>query len=179
MFKNCSTKYIIIESIGAKMIKTTEMLIDEYKNYSNPAAKIDRMVHHGELTQIIRGLYSTDTHIQGHYLAAMIYGPSYLSFDYALSYHSLIPEGVRQYTSATFRKRRTKEYHTPFGIFNYRDIPAAAYPYGIEYHVEDGYSWQIASAEKAICDKLYTIAPLRNRKLERERSWRIMESACS
>ena len=43
-----------------------------------------------------------------YYLADSIYGPSYLSFEFALEYHSLIPKAVHQFTSATFEKNRKK-----------------------------------------------------------------------
>ena len=55
--------------------------------------KIRREVQGGRLVQVARGLYETDARIDGKYLAGAIYGPSYLSFDYALSVHALIPRG--------------------------------------------------------------------------------------
>lgn len=80
---------------------------------------------------------------------------------YALSVHSLIPEAVYgTYTSATFRKGKTKRYENAFGTFLYRDVPAAVYPLGVEIKVEGGYSYQIASPEKALCDKLYSLSPV-------------------
>ncbi|MFA7674404.1 MAG: hypothetical protein WCY62_11190, partial [Clostridia bacterium] len=70
------------------MIKTTAILYEELKKYTNPAAKIQRLVDSGELIPVIRGLYETDKNIPGYYLASSIYGPSYLSFEFALAYHS-------------------------------------------------------------------------------------------
>lgn len=145
------------------MIKTTAMLVDELKDYANPVSKIRRLVASGELVSIVRGLYETDKNVPGYYLAGSIYGPSYLSFEFALSYHSLIPEAVYQFTSATFEKKRRKQYATPYGTFTYRDVPSEAYPYGIELHEENGYGFQLASPEKALCDQLYTISPVKNR----------------
>jgi predicted transcriptional regulator of viral defense system len=142
------------------MIQTTKMLLDQYREYANPMSKIRTMVNRGKLIPLTRGLYETDSNTPGHYLAGVLYGPSYLSFEYALSYRGLIPEAVRTYTCATFGKRRSKQYHTPFGTFVYHDIPRAVYPYGVELRMENGYSIQIASSEKALCDKLYSISPL-------------------
>ncbi|HRX43267.1 MAG TPA: hypothetical protein P5315_10885 [Clostridia bacterium] len=146
------------------MVKTTAILVEELNEYVNPAAKIRRMVNDGRLIPVIRGIYETDRNIPGHYLAPVIYGPSYLSFEFALAYYSLIPEAVYVYTSATFRKRRTKRYKTPFGMYTYRDIPDEAYPVGVVPSYENGYGFFIASPEKAICDELYKISPLGNRK---------------
>lgn len=158
-----SNKSIIIALGGENMIKTTTMLMDELKGYVNPTAKVRRLVEKGELVPVIRGLYETDADIPGYYLAPIIYGPSYLSFEFALSYYSLIPEAVYNFTSATFEKKKAKQYNTPYGTFTYQDVPSEAYPVGIVLHSENGYGFQIASPEKAICDELYKISPLRNR----------------
>jgi hypothetical protein len=150
------------------MIKTAAMLMDELIEYVNPTAKIRRLVDGGELVPVVRGLYETDGSIPGYYLAPIIYGPSYLSFEFALAYYSLIPEAVYNFTSATFEKKKAKQYTNPYGTFTYRDVPSEAYPVGIVLHSENGYGFQIASPEKAICDELYKISPLRNRgELER------------
>lgn len=139
------------------------MLLQRYKTYVNPSAKIGRLVKDGDLTPIIKGLYETDRAVPGYYLANVIYGPSYLSFEYALAWHDLIPEAVFTFTSATCGKRRKKLYDTPFGVFTFRDVPVAAFPYGTELHEEDGRAFMIASAEKAVCDQLYSCSPCSNR----------------
>ena len=72
------------------MIKTTAMLISELKGYVNPKAKIGRMVEKGELFPLIRGLYEDDPKTPAIYLAGSIYGPSYISFEFALSFYGLI-----------------------------------------------------------------------------------------
>ena len=145
------------------MLKTHLVLMDELKDYVNPAAKIARMVKAGELTRVVRGLYETDPHTPGYLLAASIYGPSYLSFEYALARHGLIPEAVYRFTSATFDKKRGKQFETPFGVFSYRDVPGDAFPYGVQPMIENGYSYRLATPEKALCDELYKLPPCANR----------------
>lgn len=145
------------------MIKTTAILMDELKEYVNPTAKIRRLVEAGKLVPIVRGLYETDESIPAHYLAPIICGPSYLSFEFALSYYSLIPEATYNFTSATFEKKKAKQYTTPYGTFTYRDVPSEAYPFGVVLRTENGYGFQIATPEKAICDELYKISPMKNR----------------
>ena len=144
------------------MLNTTGMLYDELKEYSNPGAVIRRKAAKGELICVRHGLYETDPDTPGICLAMHIFGPSYLSFDFALSYYDLIPEGVIRYTSASFRKHKSKEYNTPFGIYTYRDVPESVYPWEIRLQSLNGYPYMIASPEKALCDKLYTISPMRN-----------------
>lgn len=146
------------------MIKSTTILIEELRQYRNPIVKILNMVKKEELIQIVRGLYETDSTIPGYYLASVIYGPSYLSFEFALSYHGLIPEAVYHFTSATFNKRRRKAYENYYGLFTYRDVPKLAFSQGTVLHQENGYSFVLAKAEKAICDTLYTFEPCSNQK---------------
>ena len=145
------------------MLKTYLVLMDELKGYVNPAAKIARMVKAGEIVRIKQGLYETDPQAEGVGIAEAIYGPSYLSFEYALSYHGLIPEAVYQYTSATFEKKRTKLFETPFGVFSYRDVPSPAFSLGVQLILNGGYSFRLATPEKALCDELYKLPPCANR----------------
>lgn len=103
----------------------------------------------------------TLTPTENFFLGA-IYGPSYLSFDYALSAYSLIPENVyNTYTCATFHKGKVKKYENAFGLFLYRDVPDAAYNLGVDIKEQNGYSYQIAAPEKALCDKLYSLTPVK------------------
>lgn len=146
------------------MIKTTGILLQELKDYASPANKLARMAKNGEVFPIVKGLYETDPKVPGYLLAASIYGPSYLSFEFALSLHGLIPEAVYLYTSATFKKRKRKFFSTPFGDFSYRDVPAAAFPWGLELRKEGEYYYRVACAEKALCDQLYTRPPVANTK---------------
>ena len=146
------------------MILTNNMIKENLKEYSNPNTKICREIKKGKLIKIINGLYETDSSVNGYLLAGSIYGPSYLSFDFALSYYGLIPERVTAYTSATLNKKRKKAYNNQFGSYLYRDVPEKVYPLGIRLVEEGNYSYQIASPEKALCDKLYTLSPLKNMK---------------
>ena len=58
-------------------------------------------------------------------------------------------------------------YENQFGVFLYRDVPSNVYPLGINLIEENGYIYQIATPEKALCDKLYTLSPIKNmRELE-------------
>ena len=144
------------------MIITNSIAKSNLIEYSNKNNKISRDIRDGKLFKIITGLYETDPNTPGYLLAGSIYGPSYISFEYALSYYGLIPERVTTVTCATCDKKKKKEYTTDFGTFTYRDVPVLAYPEEILLKEENNYSYQIASPEKALCDKLYTLAPLNN-----------------
>ena len=149
---------------GENMIKTHDIMIQELKKYKAPGNKLSRMIKTETITPIIRGLYETEKNMPGYLLAGSIYGPSYLSFDFALSHYGLIPEAVYVFTSATFEKKKAKKFTTPFGTFIYRDVPSSVYPLGIEIKKEGAYAYAIASPEKALCDKLYSIPPIKSKK---------------
>ncbi len=142
------------------MILTIDHLALIYKDYTDLAGKIRREIKNGNLIKISRGIYENNKNTDGKYLASYIYGPSYLSFDYVLSLYNLIPESVRIYTSATYAKNRTKKYKNYFGTYLYRDIPKTVYSLGVNIYIENGYSYQLASPEKALCDKLYIMSPV-------------------
>lgn len=144
------------------MIYTTAILLEQLTQYSNPMAKISNMMKKKEIIPIVKGLYETDPKTPGHYLASIIYGPSYLSFEFALSYYSLIPEAVYHFTSATFNKRRRKIYDNEFGHYTYRDVPKKVFGLATILYQQNGYSYVLAKAEKAICDILYTYEPCSN-----------------
>ncbi|MCQ2749052.1 MAG: hypothetical protein MJ246_03440 [Clostridia bacterium] len=76
------------------MVVTKEKFIGDLKNYKNVDTKISREISKGNLIKLKNGLYETDPNTSGMYLASAIYGPSYISFEYALYYYDLIPERV-------------------------------------------------------------------------------------
>ncbi len=144
------------------MIITNAIAKEKFNDYSNKNSKISRDIKNKKLFKIITGLYETNQNTPGYLLAGSIYGPSYISFEYALSFYGLIPERVNTITCATFDKKKKKQYNTDFGVFTYRDIPNLAYPEEIILKTEREYSYQIATPEKALCDKLYTLSPISN-----------------
>ena len=137
-------------------------IFKEKNTIANVNAKISREIKKGNLIKLKNGLYETDENTPGYLLATAIYGPSYLSFDYALFHYGLIPEKVVNYTCATLNKRKKKIFQNDFGTYIYRDIPKRVYFLEVHLVIEGNYSYQIASKEKALCDKLYTLSPLKN-----------------
>lgn len=149
---------------GGNMLKTYKMLKDDLRFFKAPEMKIKRMTENHEILKLTRNLYETDLMTPGYLVAGAICSPSYLSFDFALSYYGLIPERVYTYTSASCGKRKKKIYQNPLGTFTYRDVPVSAFPYEIMLKSEEGSVFAVASPEKALCDKLYTMKPVRSKK---------------
>lgn len=135
-----------------------QMLMDVLWEYDRPRDKIRALLKKKSIVRIKKGLYVFgETLARRPYsrevLANLIYGPSYISLDYALHYHGLIPERVESITSCT--RGRGREFMTPIGRFSYRQVPAAAYALGIDQvEIDLGRSFLMAVPEKALADKL-------------------------
>jgi predicted transcriptional regulator of viral defense system len=125
---------------------------DMLAGLSDKRGKIARMINQGELFPLRRGLYATQPNLHPYALASSIYGPSYISFETALSFHGLIPEAVYEITSATLK--RPKLFENRFGRFRYRTIPRTVYAIGVERTTESGIPYLIASPTKALCDRI-------------------------
>jgi predicted transcriptional regulator of viral defense system len=110
----------------------------------------------GYIKKIIKGYYiSSDLEIDENVLfeiANRIYGPSYISFETALSYYHLIPESVYGISSAS--TRRTYTFRTPIGEFSYRTIKPELF-FGYDLVGYNNRHSKIASMEKAILDFFY------------------------
>lgn len=147
------------------MIYDTQSLLIKYQQYSNINQKISLEVKKGNLTRVKRGLYSDDIKIDSPVIANVCLGPSYLSFEYALSYYGLIPEYVSMYTSAQYNHKNNKLYCIKEASFYYMSIPNDVFSYGITTLInENKIIYKIATKEKALCDELYSKYPVRTIK---------------
>lgn len=157
--------FYIIKISVAIVIVEGELIIDRLSDaYSSPACKLGRMVEEGKIVRLRRGLYETDPETPPYLVANRICEPSYISFEYALMRHSIIPERVVRVTNATCGKRKTKTYSNRLGTFVYYGIPEGAFPVGIEYWGEGDRRYPIATAVKAVCDMLSKMPSTRTRK---------------
>ena len=136
------------------MVITTSILRKKYSDYSNPLDKIKRDTDKGIIFRLTRGIYETNDGVDPCLLASSILSPSYLSFDWALSYYGLIPEKVFSITSASLNMRKNKSFVNKFGRYEFSDIPASAFSEGLTYLENGDYIVKIATKEKAICDSL-------------------------
>ncbi len=85
-------------------------------------------------------------------IANHLYSPSYVSFETALSYYGLIPEGVYSIISASSKK--TANFTNTAGAFVYHTLqPRLLFGYTLSEH--RGQSYKMAEPEKAVLDYLY------------------------
>ncbi len=136
-----------------------QALLDVLREYERPRDKITDLLRQSAIIRVKKGIYVfgeryTRRPFSREVLANMIYGPSYVSLDYALHYYGLIPERVEAVTSVTCSRGR--RFTTPVGLFIYRCITMSAYQIGIDQVViEGGRSFLIAVKEKALADKIH------------------------
>ncbi|MBX9771983.1 MAG: hypothetical protein K2X29_11455 [Candidatus Obscuribacterales bacterium] len=134
------------------------MLTGVLSRYSGVRQKINELLKSGVILRVKKGLYVfgpdyNRTPVSKEVLANLIYGPSYISLEYALAFHGLIPERVETVTSVT--PKRDKEFDTPLGRFSYRYLSGDRYACGIERVQIDRNNFVLmASPEKALCDYL-------------------------
>ena len=136
-----------------------EELVAMLGDYKSPTMKLSQMEKSGEVIRLKRGLYVIDGSVLGYPPSAPIcsnhiYGPSYLSRHWALSYYGLIPERVYELTAVCFKRTRT--FENKLGRFSYRQVPEDYYPIGIKTEKYDGMTFMVASPEKALCDMILT-----------------------
>lgn len=128
------------------------------KSISNVNEKISNLVRNKELIRLKKGFYTFSNLYQTKPInlisvANTLYSPSYVSFDYALSYYGMIPERVSEVTSAT--SKNEKLFDTPIGRFSYKKVSLEAYSLGIDWIYDDVDGGRfIATSEKALCDKI-------------------------
>jgi len=135
-----------------------QTLLNGLKGYASPRDAITRLLRSGAVIRVKKGLYVFGpAYARRAYsrelLANLIYGPSYVSLDYALQHYGLIPEHVQAVTSATCS--RARRFLTPVGLFMYRPVPLSVYWMGISRVETDGNVMALmATPEKALADKV-------------------------
>ncbi|BET57745.1 type IV toxin-antitoxin system AbiEi family antitoxin domain-containing protein [Geobacter sp. 60473] len=135
-----------------------QTLLDAVRGYARPRMKISAMLAKGDIIRVKKGLYILGEPLRRRpfcreLLANLVYGPSYISLEYALHYHGLTPERVEAVTSVTCGRSRT--FATPVGTFSYRMIPLEAFRTGMDRaELDDGRSFLVAIPEKALADRI-------------------------
>ena len=128
-----------------------------FPDLASPDKKIQTLEKQGELIRLKRNLYIVSKELTGkdtdtRLCANHIYGPSYVSIQWALRYYGMIPEQVFRMTCITTKHSRS--FKTPIGEFSYMQVPDNYFPIGVETVEENGVSFLMASREKALCDTI-------------------------
>ena len=136
-----------------------QMLVSNFSYLKKPRDKISSLIADGKIVRIKKGLYVFGEDwrrglLSLEMISSLIYGPSCISFEYALSHYGLMAERSSVVTCLAIGDSKT--FHTPIGEFEYRAIDREKFKIGIDYKdlgKEGGYF--IASREKALVDLIY------------------------
>jgi hypothetical protein len=112
-------------------------------------------VKKGYLVRLKNGVYAFSREkekLRGEGIAFLLYQPSYLSLESALSWYGFIPEIVYAYTSVTARITRT--FENACGRFIYRHVKSELFWGYVEMKTNHG-PYLLAEPEKALLDYLY------------------------
>ncbi|MFH1714628.1 MAG: hypothetical protein ABH857_00315 [Elusimicrobiota bacterium] len=128
--------------------------------YKNPRKEITKLLKRKDIIRVKKGLYVFGEKVKNappyslEVLANLIYGPSYISCEYALSYYGLIPERVKIVSSIT--NKRNKYFSTPIGDFSYKYLASQKYRVGItQIQIDKVRNILIATKEKALIDFIH------------------------
>lgn len=166
-----------IEALAGTVLPHSS-LVSQLSDYKAPNFKVHRMIKEGQLISLKKGLYAVPSEknnvlISLPLVANHLYGPSYVSLEFALYHYGLIPEYVADITSVC--TKRGKTFNTDLGRFSYQQLPTKYYSLGIRSVKEsDTVAYLMASPEKALCDwltltpnlRLYSVKGLSNLLLE-------------
>ena len=116
---------------------------------------LETQTKQGTFARLKKGLYClrTDQPTEQE-IANNLYQPSYISFEYALSYYGLLPEMPYTITSATTKP--TRNFTINSSTFLYRTIKKTLYT-GYSLVKTENNSFLIADMEKAFLDYYYFV----------------------
>ena len=121
------------------------------------AVQLSRWTESEKLLRLTRGVYLLARQYRIRepaleFVANVIVRPSFVSLEYALAFHGMIPEAARLVTSVTTSRPRI--YKTSIGEFDYRHLGRERFFGYQSYSVSNGEAW-VATPERALLDVVY------------------------
>lgn len=147
----------IRQAIEGEVFDYTQ-LMDALKEYKKPRDAVSKVLQKNQIIRIRKGLYiygelwrKREVSIES--LACLVYGPSIISLDFALSYYGLIPERVHSITSISIG--RSREFTTPVGRFSYKQQNALRFSFAYSIQRNNTGNYLLAEPIKALADKVW------------------------
>ena len=142
----------LVDSIQRPVFTRHELLLQGFSFYDY---QLSLWVKKGHLLRLRKGVYAFAREVdkvEGEEIAQVLYSPSYLSLESALSWYGFIPEMSYAYVSVTSRINRVFDNY--FGRFIYRHIKRELFWGYIAVSARHGH-YLLAEPEKALLDYLY------------------------
>ena len=161
-------------AVNVQVPVTYDYLKTRFSSYRSPKDKISRLTASGELIRLKKGLYlpvpeNGDNAAPPELIANMLFGPSYVSLESALSFYGMIPERVYSVRSVTTKRGRV--FETPVGRFDYSKARRDYFSIGIRPVFRESVCFLIAAPEKAICDMIIMTAGLKIQSVKAMREY--------
>lgn len=167
MAKKLNPIYVQQELQGARMTIFTPLEFQRLFRVSAVAARffLFDYTRKNFFIRLKNGLYTLAANPPPEWaIANKLYSPSYISFEYALAYHQMIPEMPYEVTSATTKPSRRFEVGDK--IFRYHRIRPRCFTGYQPLKIED-ITVLMAEPEKALVDYLYFAALKKKPLIER------------
>ena len=142
----------LVSSINAPFFSKNDILLAGAKVYDY---QLTRWSQKGYIIKLKNGIYAFSKdyeRINANEVASLIYQPSYLSLESALSFYGFIPEIV--YASVSVTGKTNRKFTNKFGNFIYRHIKSELF-WGYREVKTESWWYLIAEPEKAVLDYLY------------------------
>ncbi len=133
-------------------------LMDALKEYKKPRDVVSTLLKKAYLIRLRKGLYTFGKlwqrkGISNEVLANLMYGPSVISLDFALSLYGLIPEHTFTVTCVSIGRSRV--FNTPVGRFSYTQQKVNRFSFGYSLQHNNSGNFLIAEPLKALADKVW------------------------
>ncbi len=158
----------VLGKISQRPCVTKRELIEKWSGTAGAiTARIHRAIKQHTLIQLKKGLYiQTESYFKEpdkvqltEYLASQICSPSYMSLEYVLKMHGILPhqKGKNPITSVTTKS--TRSFTNPLGEFSYQSLSSSWYEHcaniGIGKMEYEGHVYYKATKARALFDYLY------------------------
>jgi len=166
--------YTALKKFGAIPLRH-QNLVSILEGYKRPNDKIRDWVKKEVLISLARGIYVVSEDIveskpDPRLVANILYGPSYVSLEYALSYYQAIPELVAEVSSVT--TQRSRSIKNGIGRFSYTHLALPYYSFGIQIEpIDERQHVLMATPEKALFDTVVCTRKLLLRSAADARHW--------
>ena len=144
--------------IEGEVFDYTQLMV-ALSRYRKPRDTVSTLLRRGHIIRVRKGLYVFGpmwrrTSLALEPVANLVYGPSVVSLDYALSWYGLIPERVSTITSIA--TGRSRSFLTPVGHFSYTQLSGIRFSVGLRQNSSPGGNFLIVDPLKALSDKIWT-----------------------
>jgi hypothetical protein len=129
-------------------------------------SQISSFTKNGDIIRLKNGLYvvaSRKNDVVSEHIAFRMYDPSYVSLEWALYKHGLMPDIPYNVTSITAKP--TRDFETPFGSFIYKSVKPDLFFGYVKREDAPDQPYLMALPEKALLDYLYlNLSRLKNQE---------------